>query len=85
MGRRWVLPVRIPLPLLRAVNYTAGALATAVGRVSTLNADKYRIMAQRNWTCDTSALRQELGYEPQWSLERGVEETYAWYRGQGWM
>jgi nucleoside-diphosphate-sugar epimerase len=85
MGRRWVLPVRVPLWLLRTVNYTAGALAKAMGRVSTLNADKYRIMAQRNWTCDTRPLRQELGYTPQWSLQRGVEETYAWYREQGWL
>jgi nucleoside-diphosphate-sugar epimerase len=85
LGRRRVMTVRVPLRLLRAVNYTAGALAKAVGRVSTLNADKYRIMAQRNWTCDIRPLRETLGYAPRWTLERGVRETCAWYRQQGWL
>jgi nucleoside-diphosphate-sugar epimerase len=85
MGRRHVLPVRVPLWLLRVVNETAGALARLAGKTSTLNGDKYRIMAQRNWTCDTTPLREELGYVPQWSLERGVKETYAWYREMGWL
>jgi nucleoside-diphosphate-sugar epimerase len=85
MHRRVVVPVSVPLWLLRAVNCTAGALASAVGKVSTLNADKYRIMAQRNWTCDITPLREELDYTPQWSLERGVKECYDWYRASGWL
>lgn len=85
LHRRFCLPVKVPLWLLKAVNYTAGWLAGRTGRVSTLNADKYRIMAQRNWDADISAIREELGFEPAWSLREGVRETCAWYKANHWL
>ncbi len=32
----------------------------------------------RQWL-DSSAIRDELGWEPRWELDRGLAETYAWY------
>ena len=51
----------------------------------TLNSDKCRIMKQRNWRCDISPLEKELGYVPQYPLEKGVRETVAWYKEKGWL
>ena len=28
---------------------------------------------------DSTAIRNELGWEPKWSLRDGLESTYAWY------
>jgi CDP-glucose 4,6-dehydratase len=28
---------------------------------------------------DSSAIRRELGFEPAWNLDRGLDATYAWY------
>jgi UDP-glucose 4-epimerase len=55
------------------------------GTVSTLNSDKYKILSQRNWNCDIEPMIEELGYKPQWDLERGVKETAAWYKSHGWL
>ena len=52
---------------------------------STLNSDKYRIMKQRNWQCDITPAVKELGYRPEYDLERGVKETIAWYKDKGWL
>ena len=52
---------------------------------TTLNNDKYRIMKQRNWRCDITPLREELGYVPQYPLAEGVKETIAWYKEEGWL
>jgi nucleoside-diphosphate-sugar epimerase len=30
---------------------------------------------------DSTAIRGELGWTPSWDLDRGLEATYAWYRG----
>lgn len=84
-GKRCVIPVKVPLCLLKAVNCAAGWIASRFGKASTLNADKYRIMAQRNWECDITPLREELGFTPRWSLEKGVKETFRWYRENGWL
>jgi CDP-glucose 4,6-dehydratase len=32
----------------------------------------------RQWL-DSSAIRSELGWEPRWELERGLEATWRWY------
>ncbi len=29
---------------------------------------------------DSSAIREELGWQPRWDLDGGLAETYAWYR-----
>ena len=85
MGVRGVVHITAPLWVLRLVCLAAGRLARLTGRTPTLNADKYRIMRQRNWQCDITPARQELGYAPQWPLERGVREAVAWYKANGWL
>ena len=60
-------------------------VAQATGHISALNRDKFNILRQRNWRCDTEPAMDELGYHPHYGLERGVAETIAWYRQEGWL
>ena len=59
--------------------------ARCLGKVSTMNADKYKIMKQRNGQCEISPLVEELGYRPEYPLDKGVKETIAWYKKEGWL
>ena len=47
--------------------------------------DKYHILKQRNWRCDIQPAIDELGYQPEYQLERGVKETVAWYKEHHWI
>ena len=85
LGVRHVLHIKAPLWVLRLVCHVAGKMAALLGKTSTLNPDKYQIMKQRNWQCDISAARRELGYEPHYPLERGVREAVSWYRAACWL
>lgn len=85
LGKKYVLHIKAPLWVLRVVSFTAERLARLRGKSSTLNSDKYHIMSQRNWQADILPARRELGFEPQWPLERGVKTTVAWYRRKGWL
>ena len=85
MGVRGVVHVKAPLWVLRAVCFVGGGIANLRGRLTTLNMDKYHILSQRNWRCDIEPARRLLGYDPQWTLERGVPETVAWYKANGWL
>ena len=85
LGNPFVVRFVSPLWLLRLISGVAGWLAACRGTTSTLNPDKYRIMKQRNWQCDITPTIQELGYQPQYPLERGVKETVAWYKQEGWL
>ncbi len=80
LGRRFVLPVRVPLPLLKIACKVSEKYGAAKMQAVTLNSDKYNILAQRNWKCDTSAARSDFGFEAQVDLEEGIRRTVKAYR-----
>ena len=85
MNKSFVIRIKCPLIVLKIVSLLAETGAGLSGKSSTLNLDKYKIMKQRNWQCDITPAREELGYTPQYDLERGVKETIAWYKREGWL
>ena len=85
MGNPWVLHIKAPLWFLRAICTVNGTLCRWMGKLTTLNTDKYHILSQRNWNCDIEPARTLLGYHPQWNLADGVRETVRWYKEAGWL
>lgn len=85
MGVCGVVHFTAPLWLLRLLCVVLGRCARLLGKTSTLNPDKYRIMSQRNWQCDIAPARNELGYIPKWPLAKGVREAVGWYKKEGWL
>ena len=77
------LRARVPLALVYIVCVVAEFAARFSGKASTLNRDKYKILRQRNWLCDISALQRDLGFEARYNLERGLQEVIAYEREQG--
>lgn len=85
LGNPWMIRFVCPLSLLKVISLVAETCSRLVGKTSTLNRDKYKIMKQRNWRCDIQPLIDELGYKPEYNLERGVKETISWYKKEGWV
>lgn len=77
--------IRVP----RAVFRLAGGLSEAFGKLSgqamIFNRDKVREMAQTSWVCGHAALREQLGWKPEWPIERGARRTADWYVTNGWL
>ena len=85
-GRRpWVLRIRAPKWVLRAVCACGELYIRLTGKLITLNNDKYNILSQRNWRCDISETRRLLGYEPEVKLAEGVRRSIMWYKENGWI
>lgn len=80
LGVKHVFHITAPLWLLKVISIVSEQWGKLMGKPSTLNRDKYKIMAQRDWTCDIEPLLNTLEYHPQWQLERGVKETIAWWK-----
>lgn len=85
LGCPWLLRVKAPIWVLRAVTFFGEYIGRITGHISALNYDKYHIMRQRNWRCDISPAEKELGYCPQYDLERGVKLTMDWYKEHKWL
>lgn len=85
MGKRIVVPLRMPLWGVKAVSAVAEKIGVARMKPSTLNRDKYRIMKQRNWSVDISKARRDFGFTPVVSLQDGIGRCVKWYKEEGWL
>ena len=85
LGNPWWIRITAPIWILRIVTAVGDIIGKLSGKAIALNNDKYHILRQRNWRCDIQPAIDELGYKPQYDLERGVRETIAWYKKEGWI
>lgn len=85
LGKRFVLPVRVPLWGVKAVSAAAEKIGVLKGKPSTLNRDKYNIMAQRNWSVDVSKAERDFGFRPEVDLAEGIRRSIDWYKREGWL
>lgn len=85
LNKRIVIPVRVPLFGLKIVSAIAEKIGVAKGKPSTLNRDKYNIMAQRNWSVDVSKAVNDFGFSPKVDLEEGINLSVDWYKQEGWL
>ena len=85
LGKKHVSRLAIPLWIVKPIAWISEKIAILTGKSATLNTDKYRIMKQRNWNCDISGLKSDLGFRPKQGLREGVEKTVAWYKEKGWL
>ena len=85
LGINHVLRIVAPIWLLKVISTIGEFTAHLTGKISALNRDKYNIMKQRNWRCDISPARKELGFNPEYNLERGTEITIKWYKANKWL
>ncbi len=82
---RWVLRLPLPIALVRVVCSVCDLFGRLTGRMTALNNDKFHILAQRNWLCENSPAREELGFTPRVTLPEGLSKTIDWYKQEGWI
>ncbi len=85
LGRPWWIRIKAPIWVLRVVTFFGEYIGRMTGKVTALNNDKYHILRQRNWRCDIQPAIDELGYQPEYDLARGVKETIKWYQDNKWL
>lgn len=85
LGIKRVLHITAPLWVLKAISLISEKAARLTRKPSTLNSDKYNIMKQRNWLCDTTPIEKELGFTARYTLEEGTKETIKWYKQERWL
>ena len=85
LGKKFVIPVTCPLWLVKIVCGISEWIGKVTLKASTLNRDKFKILKQRNWMCDTTDARRDFNFKPKYSLREGIREAIAWYREAGWL
>jgi nucleoside-diphosphate-sugar epimerase len=77
--------VRLPLQAALGIGYCADIWSHLMRLPVIISRDKIAEAQCRFWVCDSRRAKAELGWEASTSLESGLAETLAWYRGAGWI
>ncbi len=79
LGSKFVIPVRLPMPLVWIASFIAEKIGQARLKPSTLNRDKFKILRQRNWNADISDSKRDFCFDPRFSLRDGIRATVKAY------
>ncbi|MBA2565640.1 MAG: NAD-dependent epimerase/dehydratase family protein [Gemmatimonadetes bacterium] len=82
---RAVRALPVPRPAATALAHASRLLARLTGSKPLLTPERVRDLGQRDWTCDDSRARRELGYRSAFELSAGMADTAAWYRANRWL
>ena len=82
---RRVLTIRVPRLLVPPVASVVEGVCRSFGRYPAFNREKAREIVHAAKICDSTKAQQDFGYQQQVPLDRGIRETIAWYREQGWL
>lgn len=77
--------VRLPLPLVWAAALGGSAWGRLTGHPVMLSLLKMPELRASAWTCSGALAEGILGFVPRVTLDRGLQETVAWYRHRGWL
>jgi nucleoside-diphosphate-sugar epimerase len=77
--------LRIPIPAAAFMGAIGDLLPRLTRRAWLLNSEKVADLTQKAWICSSRRIREELDFQPQYPLEKGIRKTLAWYRENGWM
>ncbi|MBI5210229.1 MAG: NAD-dependent epimerase/dehydratase family protein [Elusimicrobia bacterium] len=75
----------VPFFPVAAAAWLSGRWGSLAGKPSIFNPDKAREMRQANWTCSPARAERELAFKVDYPLKKGVEQTAAWYKENGWL
>jgi len=77
--------VVVPRFVARAAAVLVDVFSQITRRPPLLGTQKMCELLQPSWTCSGEHIRKELGFQIQYPLWKGVEETYRWYVEHRWL
>ncbi|WP_347156850.1 NAD-dependent epimerase/dehydratase family protein [Pontibacter chitinilyticus] len=77
--------VHVPLSLVKMLAKVMEAAYARSAVAPVLNKNKLHELTAENWNCSIERLRQDLGYTPEYDLEKGLAQTLQWYKENKWL
>jgi nucleoside-diphosphate-sugar epimerase len=85
VGRRHLMLFHLAEPLPWLVAGTTQWIARSLGQAAMVNLDKMREAIAGSWASSPQAAREQLGFDPPFSLRERLRQTAVWYRNRRWM
>ena len=85
LGKGRLLHLDIPEWVFESLGRILDAVSLVTRAPALLSRQKTLEMRQPAWLCSNRKIREALGWEPRYSLRRGIDETVAWYIREKWL
>jgi len=76
---------QLPVAFVKLIARISQVYSSLNNKASALNVEKLNELMAVSWNCDIELAKAELGYYPQYNLEKGVTETLRWYKANKWL
>ncbi len=84
-GGVYARTIHLPIFLAYFIGMLTEIASLFSNKPALTNRQKVREAIQNYWTCDPGKIERELGFRIEYSLEKGMETTWKWYRDNGWL
>jgi UDP-glucose 4-epimerase len=85
LGTHVTLNIHVPTWLMHPIAAIVEKIGGIRGKATPLNRDKMAELNAENWLCDSTNLKTDTGFEPQYDLFEGMRATVAWYKEHKWL
>lgn len=82
-----VKALSLPVPgwLVKGLAFSLSGLSQITGKTYPFNKDKLNEILPDYWICSNEKAKKQIGYKPEYCLDKGFQETVKWYRENKWL
>ncbi len=84
-NKSYIKKIKVPISLAYPVICVFDFISSITGKQRTINRQKFIEINQSAWLCSNRKIKEELGWKPEYSLEKGIKQTLAWYTAENWV
>lgn len=77
--------IQIPESVFYLSAFFSEVFARLTEKPAVISFDKLREIKQKDWLFSAEKAKNDFGYKPRISLEKGIKITYDWYLRKGWL
>ena len=84
-NRSLAIDFELPMSVVRFAAELGDFAARVTGRTSLVSSEKVALSTPRFWICSSERAKRDLGFAPRVALQKGLCDTYQWYRTHRWL
>nr|WP_199158690.1 NAD(P)-dependent oxidoreductase [Pedobacter sp. ASV2] len=77
--------LNVPVNIIKGLAWVLERSYGVFSKIPALNVDKIKELTAINWSVNIENLEKDLGFIPQYQLEKGLGETIKWYKSNKWL
>lgn len=83
--RKKAIRFHLPMGMVRLAAKVLETAYASGNKVPALNEEKLNELTAENWNCSIEKIREDLGFVPEYDLEKGLTQTLEWYKEHKWL